>query len=85
MNALEIRQALDQPADTVVHGEPGLVCRWMPVAAAPAAYGFFETWGKAAFATALAAAPISLAGARMSLRYVISGWSGILFSQLLGF
>jgi len=53
MDALEQRQALYQPADPVVYGEPGFL-RWgMPVVAPPAADRLLEGWGKAAVAPAI--------------------------------
>jgi hypothetical protein len=82
VNALEVRQALDQPPDPIVHGEPGFVGRRMAVAAAPAPDGFFETWGKAAFSAVLAGAAISPGGIWLGFRDVVRGGCGILLCQL---
>jgi hypothetical protein len=49
VNALQEGQALDQPSDPVVDGEPGFVGRGMTVAAPPATDRFLESWGEAAF------------------------------------
>src|SRR6202011_2560299 len=49
VNALQEGQALDQPADPVVDGEPGFVGRGMTVPAPPATDRFLESWGEAAF------------------------------------
>src|SRR5438132_14083942 len=53
MNTLQEGEALDQPADPVVHGKPGLLRRRMAVAAAPPTDGLLEGWGKPSLAAAL--------------------------------
>src|SRR2546421_11526565 len=50
VDALEERKALHQPANPVVHREPGFLSRGMTVAPPPAAYRLLEGWGKAAVA-----------------------------------
>jgi len=52
VNALQEGEALHQPANAVMHGEPGFVRRRMTVAAPPAPYRFLEGWGEAPFAAA---------------------------------
>jgi putative NIF3 family GTP cyclohydrolase 1 type 2 len=51
VDALQVGQALDKPADPVVHGEPGLVGPGVPVAATPATHRFLEGWGESAVAS----------------------------------
>src|SRR5438445_9996769 len=53
MNTLQEGEALDQPADPVVHGKPGLLRRRMAVAAAPPTDRLLEGWGKPSLAAAL--------------------------------
>jgi len=53
VNALQEGEALHQPANAVMHGEPGFVGCGMTVAAPPATDRLLERWGE----TALAASP----------------------------
>jgi hypothetical protein len=53
MNAFQIGEPLDQPADPVVDRKPGLVGRWMAVAAAPAADRLLERRSESAFSASL--------------------------------
>src|SRR5438445_13060022 len=53
MNTLQEGEALDQPADPVVHGKPGFLRRRMAVAAAPPTDRLLEGWGKPSLAAAL--------------------------------
>ena len=82
VNGFQERQALDQPANPVMHGKPGFVRGRMSVTAPPASDRLFEARRKAAVATtALAAAPfattalvaasVSLRGARLPPGWVI--------------
>ncbi|HEY9287867.1 MAG TPA: hypothetical protein VIT43_07580 [Candidatus Dormibacteraeota bacterium] len=82
VNALQVRQALDQPTNPVMDGEPGLVGRRMAVPPAPAANGFFKAGREAAFSPAVGAAPIAFLRSRLCSRSLVFGWSGILFCQL---
>ena len=53
MNALQVGEALDQPADPVVDRKPGFVRRWVAMAPAPSTDGFLEGRGKTPFSAAL--------------------------------
>ena len=53
MNALQVGEALDQPADPVVNREPGLLRRRVAVAPAPATDRLLEGWGKPSLSAAL--------------------------------
>jgi hypothetical protein len=51
VNAFQKREALHQPADAVVHREPGFLGRRVTVAPSPAADRLFEGGGKSTFST----------------------------------
>src|ERR1700694_2354242 len=51
MDALQQRQAFHQPADPVVHGEPGFAGPGVSMAATPATHRFLEGRGEPAVAT----------------------------------
>src|SRR5919201_5718575 len=51
VNALQKREALHQPADAVMHGEPGFLRRRVTVAPPPAADRLFEGGSKSTFST----------------------------------
>ena len=53
MNALEVGEPLDQPADAVVHGKPGFARWWVSMAASPAADSLLECRGEAALGAAI--------------------------------
>src|SRR5919201_79318 len=51
MNALQVRETLDQPSDAIVDGEPGLLRRRMTMPPPPATDRLLEGWGKSTFTT----------------------------------
>jgi hypothetical protein len=68
VNALQQREALDQPADSVVDGKPGFVGRWMAVTAPPTTDCFLEGWGKTTFSASAAVGPRIRRHARILIR-----------------